>query len=263
MANIYIAGVPFDAHSSYLRGPALAPPHIRQAFFSPSGNMCTELGIELDETPGWIMGEDWPEKLEYQQISNYTSTLLDQGYTPLLLGGDHSITFPIARAIYGRYGPFNLLHIDAHGDLYHELDGNPFSHGCPFARIMEAGYARRLVQLGLRCMTTHQRAQAKKWGVECHEMKDWSGQLHLEWDGPLYLSLDMDALDPAFVPGVSHREPGGLTTREVIRLIHQLSVPILGADIVELNPLQDPSGMSAMVAARLMKELLGRMLMLR
>jgi len=109
---------------------------------------------------------------------------------------------------------------------------------------METGRIDRLVQVGIRCMNGHQREQAEKFGVEVHEMKDWQGLLKFCFDGPLYISFDMDALDPAFAPGVSHREPGGLGIRDVY--------------LVEYNPVQDLSGLTAMTAAKIMKELMGK-----
>jgi arginase family enzyme len=102
---------------------------------------------------------------------------------------------------------------------------------------------------------------SKKFGVEVHEMKDWQGPPAFSFDGPLYISFDMDVLDPAFAPGVSHWEPGGLSLRDVFQVLRQITAEsIVGADLVEFNPRRDPSGRTAMVAAKIMKELMGRML---
>jgi agmatinase len=180
------------------------------------------------------------------------------------LGGDHAVTYPIVEAFHKKYDDLSILHFDAHPDLYNELDGNRHSHACPFARIMENGLARRLVQVGIRGMNSHQRNQAERFGVEVHEMKDWKEGIRLEFDGPLYISFDMDALDPAFAPGVSHFEPGGLTTRQAIQMIHNIRTPqIVGADIVEYNPKRDPSGVTAMVSAKIFKEVAAKMILLR
>jgi arginase family enzyme len=154
----------------------------------------------------------------------------------------------------------NILHLDAHPDLYDELDGNRRSHACPFARIMEEKLATRLVQVGIRTMNPHQRQQAERFNVEVIDMRHWQPGIPLEFDGPVYLSLDLDVLDPAFAPGVSHHEPGGLSTREVIHLIHSLKAPLVGADIVEYNPQRDPVGMTAMTAAKLLKEVVACMI---
>lgn len=151
------------------------------------------------------------------------------------------------------------MHFDAHPDLYDTLDGDRFSHACPFARIMEEGRVRRLVQIGIRTMNPHQRSQAERFGVEVHERRDWDGTIP-SLDGPVYVTIDLDALDPAYAPGVSHHEPGGLTTRELLDSIRQIAVSpasVVGADVVELNPHRDINDVTAMVAAKLTRELLG------
>ena len=140
------------------------------------------------------------------------------------------------------------------------FEGNKYSHACPFALIMEEGLAKRLVQVGIRTMNLHQREQANRYGVEVIEMKDWQSSIRFQFDGPVYLSFDMDAIDPAFAPGVSHHEPGGFTSREVISILQNLKANIVGADLVEFNPTRDPSGITAMLAAKLYKEMLDLLL---
>jgi arginase family enzyme len=155
--------------------------------------------------------------------------------------------------------PLSILHFDAHPDLYDEYEGNRFSHACPFARIMEEGLARRLVQVGIRTLNAHQAAQAKKFEVTMVTMSAFDPQTVPIPRGPLYISIDLDALDPAFAPGVAHREPGGLSVRDIIRVLHRVKGPVVGADIVELRPASDVDGMTAGVAAKLLKELAGLM----
>ena len=138
---------------------------------------------------------------------------------PIALGGDHAITFPILRAFAKRHPRLSILHFDAHPDLYDEFEGNRFSHACPFARIMEEGLAGRLVQVGIRTANAHQREQVARFGVEMIEMRDFRDGLAPEFDAPVYVSFDLDGLDPAFAPGVSHREPGGLSTRQALDVI--------------------------------------------
>jgi arginase len=180
---------------------------------------------------------------------------------PISLGGDHSITYPIIKAFSRKYDKLSILQVDAHPDLYDEFQGNRYSHACPFARIMEEGLAQRLVQVGIRTMNGHQLQQAKKLGVEVILVKDWQDSITLKFDCPLYISFDMDGLDPAFAPGVSHYEPGGLTTRQAIHLIQTVqSSVIAGADIVEFNPARDLNSLTAMTAAKILKELAGKML---
>lgn len=255
-------GVPLDENSSFLRGPAFAPQKIREAFRSDSSNYFSENGTDLENHPGWTdIGDITLSSMpaSFQEIERAISEHVARGHKVLVLGGDHSITYPIVKAISKQHQQLNILHIDAHADLYDALDGNSDSHACPFARIMEGGLAKRLVQVGIRTLNTHQREQAARFGVEIHEMKDWSDTIALEFDGPVYLSLDIDALDPAFAPGVSHHEPGGFSTRQVLNIIQRFTGQLVGADIVELNPLRDINNMTAKVAAKLYKELLARL----
>jgi arginase family enzyme len=109
-------------------------------------------------------------------------------------------------------------------------------------------------------MNPHQRAQAERFGVEVTEMKDFDVSQAIRFEGPVYLSFDIDVLDPAFAPGVSHLEPGGMTTRDALSIIQSFEGKLVGADIVEINPDRDPLGITAMVGAKLLKELAGRLL---
>ncbi len=261
MTSVAILGVPYDANSSFLRGAALAPARVRETLHSGSSNWTTELRVDLNDG-GWLDAGDVtlaPQPGDLPALTTAVDELLHQGHRVLALGGDHSVTYPIIRATATHHRPFTILHIDAHPDLYDSLDGNRFSHACPFARIMEAGLAARLVQVGIRTLNTHQREQSERFGVEIIDMTAWGNGRRPVIGGPVYVSLDLDGLDPAFAPGVSHHEPGGLTTREVIDLLHSLPGHIIGADIVELNPVRDPVGITAAVAAKFMKELLGMM----
>ena len=177
----------------------------------------------------------------------------------LTLGGDHSITYPVFKAIHAKYGPVPILHIDAHSDLYEHFEGDTHSHACPFHNIMNEGLCQDLTQVGIRTLNTAQRENAAKFSVNVVEMKDIDSFQMPSYTGPIYVSLDIDALDPAFAPGVSHHEPGGLSTRQVLDIIQGIPVPVLGADIVEYNPEKDINGMTAMVCGKLFKELAAKM----
>ena len=154
----------------------------------------------------------------------------------------------------------DILQIDAHADLYDKFENDKYSHACPFARIMENGFAARLVQVGIRTLNTHQVEQAKNYNVEIHEMRNLDLSKMSKFKNPLYISLDMDGFDPAFAPGVSHHEPGGLSSRQVIDLIHSIETEVIGADIVEYNPDRDFQNMTAFLAAKMMKEILVKMM---
>ena len=258
---ISLLGIPWDENSSLLRGAANAPPLIRQAVYAESSNLSCENGGDYADLDLADAG-DLPRLTGIgmmRKIEDRVGALLDEGRRVISLGGDHAITYPILRAYAQRYPDLSILHIDAHADLYDEYQGNRYSHACPFARIMEEGLAKRLVQVGIRTMTRHLREQADRFDVEVFEMKDWRDDQFIDFDSPVYLSFDVDGLDPAFAPGVSHPEPGGLTTRQALSLIQQSTATIVGADLVEFNPLVDVNGITARVCAKILKEIAARM----
>ncbi len=261
--TVALLGIPFDEHSSFLSGAALAPRRIREVLHSGETNLSSELGPDLG--PERCLMDLGDLSLERGngaliQIEDTITALLKRGARVLSLGGDHALTLPVLRAYARRYEGLNLLHLDAHPDLYDEFEGDRHSHACSFARILEEGLVARLVQVGIRAMNDHQRAQAERWGVTVVDMMQWEPAFQVHFDGPTYVSLDLDVLDPAFAPGVSHHEPGGLSTRDVLRLLQGLQAPIVGADLVELNPERDLVDMTAMVAAKLVKEIAACML---
>lgn len=258
MKNIIIQGIQFDNNSSYQKGPRLAPPLIRKALHCGSSNMYAENGISIESE--YIQDKGDFEAQKYFDIEKITRQHLEIGDRIVTLGGDHSITYPIIKAYHNKYKKIDILHIDAHSDLYDNFEGNQFSHACPFARIMENKFAERLVQVGIRTLNTHQAEQAEKFNVEIHQMKDLDLSKIKKFENPLYISLDMDGFDPAFAPGVSHHEPGGLSSRQVIDLIQNLDAEIIGADIVEYNPTRDFQEATAFLAAKMLKEILGKML---
>jgi len=264
MSTPQLVGIPYDASSSFLRGSAAAPALIREALRSPAGNSFTERGADLSQLSeaGDLTIAEEPATAR-AQIEAGIRQVIGNGFTPIALGGDHSITYPIMRAIAKVHRAVTILHVDAHGDLYDDFEGDRFSHACPFARIMEDGLCERLVQVGIRTLTPHQRDQITRFGVETIEMQHFAGGLRPFVVGPVYLSIDLDGIDPAFAPGVSHREPGGLSVRDVLSMIQALEGPLVGADIVEFNPSQDLGGVTASVAAKITREIAGGILLQR
>ena len=257
--SVAVVGVPLDVNSSFLRGSAGAPDRIREALRSDSSNMWAENGVDLGSNRGWrdegnIGSAD--RQPSFSDIEERLDALLAEKSRVVALGGDHSISYPLVRAYARHHAGLTIVHLDAHPDLYDELEGSRISHGCPFARIMEEGLAERMVSIGIRTANAHQRQQAERFGVESFGVRDdWTAALS-SLRAPFYLSIDLDVLDPAFAPGISHYEPGGLSTRDVLDIIHALPDPPAGADIVELNPDRDRNGVTAMVAAKLLKEIL-------
>jgi len=258
MKRLSILGIPHDDNSSFMKGAAEAPDLIRRELHCDAYSIWSETGIDLG-APGRLVdhgniqfgGTADPWDLIEQNVGR----VLQSGDPLICLGGDHAITHPILRAARRRHPNLTILHIDAHCDIYHAYQGNPRSHASPFARIMEERLADRLIQVGIRTNNDQHRGRIERFGVEVIDAARWRENLRLDIVTPVYLSMDMDGLDPAYAPGVSHREPGGLSTRQVIDLIHTLDQPIVAADIVEFNPRCDISNLTALVAAKLLKEI--------
>ncbi|RDX66691.1 Arginase, partial [Mucuna pruriens] len=287
VATSTLLGVPLGHNSSYLEGPAFAPPFIRESIWSASSNSTTEEGKDLADLRVLTDVGDVPVQelrgcgIDDEQLMKVVSdsvkiVMKEEPLRPLVLGGDHSITYPVVRAISEQLGgQVDILHFDAHPDLYDRFEGNYYSHASSFARIMEGGYARQLLQaililflhVGIRSITKEGRDQAKKFGVQQYEMRTF------EKDRPflenlklgegvkgVYISIDVDCLDPGYAPGVSHYESGGLSFRNVMNILQNLKGNIVGGDVVEYNPQRDSADdMTAMVAAKFVRELAAKM----
>ena len=263
-ARIGLLGVPYDAASSFQRGAARGPSAIREALTSSATNGWTESLVDL-RAPGVVIdagdvGVTGTNDDIRARIESAMTAVMASSNRPIVLGGDHSITYPLVRAVRKRYPRLAILHIDAHNDLYDTFEGDKYSHACPFARIMEERLADRLVQVGIRTVNQHQREQAERFGVEVVAMRDWNDGRVFSFAEPLYVSVDLDALDPAFAPGVSHREAGGFSSRQVIEIIQRVRATIIGADVVECNPSLDPAGITPSVGAKIVRELAARIL---
>ena len=260
--HIDLIGVPVDDNSSYLRGAAAGPAAIAEALRCDSANLWTETGFDLEPVLRWqgdlsLPGAEASMAEVMAAVERGAQAAGETGNPPIFLGGDHSVTYPLVRGLRRAVGEFAILHFDAHPDCYDLYDGNRFSHACPFSRIMEDGLCTRLVSVGIRTATGHQREQRDRFGIQWLEMRERASWPELSFDTPVYVSLDLDVLDPAFVPGVSHHEPGGMSTREVLDVIHAVGAPVIGADVVELNPSRDRDNVTAMTAAKLVRELAG------
>ena len=200
-----------------MRGAAGAPPRIREALWSASSNSWTETGVDLsapgalDDAGDLELSDDAAEARA--AIESGVASLLDRGVTPIVLGGDHSITYPVMRAFHRHLTGLTIVHFDAHGDLYDEFEGDRFSHACPFARIMEEGLAVRLVQIGiLGTLTAHQREQVKKFGVEVYDATQWADAPVESVSAPLYLSIHLELTRPGVCSGGIASGAGGLST---------------------------------------------------
>lgn len=261
-ARVLAVGLPTSRNASHLRAQGNAPARVAAQLLRDEGNPYTETGIDLrDPTQFADLGSlavDCDD--EFDRIRSVAATIAARGHLPLFLGGDHSVTYPILAGLHSVLGPVRIVHFDAHPDLYADFEGNPYSHASPFARILEGGFARSLWQYGIRTLTPHQREQVARFGVHCHDMRHYRRWSLPKGSMPTYVSIDLDALDPACAPGVAHREPGGLSVRQVLDLIDLIPGPIIGADVVEYLPQRDVDGLTALAAAKLARELVGALL---
>ena len=260
MNRIHFLGIPHDANSSFMEGCREGPPLVRRNLFSDAYSLWSETGVDLG-APGRLVDQGdlrFDSDVDpWTSIETAVAKQLGGGDPLICIGGDHAITHPILRGVRRYHPKLTLVHIDAHADLYPAYLDNPRSHASPFARIMEEKLVDRLIQVGLRNLNDIHRAQIERFGVEVIEGNRCGERIELDIDTPVYISLDIDSLDPAHAPGVSHREPGGLTTRQVINLIQGIRANIVGADIVEYNPRNDISDMTSGVVAKLLKEIAG------
>ncbi len=260
-----LLGIPFDEKSSYMRGAAEGPAAFRRASTGEAINSYTETGWDLREDTVLVDKGDVPLRNlkpfeAFLRIEHAVDAVLAEGGFPVVMGGDHSITYPVIKAVRKYYPELDILHFDAHPDLYDSFEGDRFSHACPFSRILEDRGIHQLVQVGLRAFNREQKERAEQYAVKMIAMRDIGGIPQLEFSRPLYISFDMDALDPAFAPGVSHHEPGGLSTRQVLHFLHGIKAEIIGMDCVELNPSRDLTGITAAAGVKIMMEVMGMVL---
>lgn len=263
--QLVFVGLPDDSQSSYRGGCNLAPERIRYAYDGNCYNSTTESGVDLTaavlDLGDWLPQGDWD--LTAQNYYKNAQALFQTGKIPFFAGGDHAVTIPLGKALEVFDRPIHIVQIDAHPDLYPELDGNPYSHACVAARLLEMEHIASLTQIGIRTMNTIQNHQAEKYSDRLKVLLAKDLPDHLETLIPLkpgtlvYLTIDLDGFDPVFAPGVSHPVPGGLSSRQVLNLIQRANWHLVGMDVVELNPSQDRQDQTAVLAARLLHEGMG------
>lgn len=261
MSLIQLSGIPTDLNSSFCRGPAKAPAVLRQLMESGMSNLYSENMTDLSDPTIFHDCGDVDlnyEKEDFDLIVQAASTTLENSQA-IFIGGDHFVSWPLLTALKQQHpDPVHLIHVDAHPDLYPNFDDNPQSHASPMARILENNLVESLTQVGIRTVNPVQQQQIDRYRVNTFPAKGPLPTTQQLPSGDCYFSIDLDGLDPAYAPGVSHHEPGGLTVREVIDLIWSVPGKVIGADIVEYNPDKDINHMTAAVVLKLLKELVAR-----
>ena len=244
------AGLPCDSQSTFRRGPAEGPSRIRLAYDGRCYNATTELGADLaglvSDAGDWLAGGSWEESREDYRFR--AEELLAGEAVPFFAGGDHAITMPLVEALEVIEEPVHVVQLDAHPDLYPEFDGDRWSHACVGARILEMEHVASLTQIGIRTLNQPQLEVARRHAgrLTILEARDLS-----------FRPSDLSHI-PEGAPGVSHPVPGGITPRQALALIQEAPWRLVGMDAVEVNPSLDQGDRTAVLAARLLHEAMGR-----
>ncbi len=260
-ANIVLLGVPYDGTSSYRPGSRFAPNAIREASYgiesySPYQKKdLRDLKIcDLGDMP-LSFGD---KNLNLDLIESFSKKIIYGRKKPVFLGGEHLISYPLIKAFKRKYKELVVLHIDAHSDLIDSYRGEQLSHATVMRRVAEIVGFDNLYQLGIRSLNREDLLLPYRDENMCLFNLDKANEfIQKIGNKPVYLSLDLDVLDPSIFPGTGTPEPGGVTYKELLECLFLFeTLNIVGADIVELSPHYDQSGVSSITAASIVRELL-------
>ncbi|MEM7441174.1 MAG: agmatinase [Pseudomonadota bacterium] len=272
--DVAFLGIPMDIGTSWRSGTRFGPKQIRaESNILRPYNMWTKAApfdslncADLGDVP--INTFDLKDTV--RRITDFYDELLTHPVTPMTLGGDHTLTYPVLRSVAKKHGPVALIHVDAHADINEHMFGEAIAHGTPFRRAHEDGLLQddKVFQVGLRGTgyTAADFDEARDWGFTVIQAEElWHKSLtpladriraHIG-DTPVYVTFDIDSLDPAYAPGTGTPEICGLTPPQAVELIRGLKgLNIVGTDLVEVSPPYDPSGNTALVGANIMYEML-------
>ncbi|MEM8746324.1 MAG: agmatinase [Actinomycetota bacterium] len=272
--DVAVVGVPFDLGTSNRPGARFGPRGIRsESVLVRPYNMATRAApfdsLRIDDV-GDVATNAFDLADSVARIEAHYDTLVASDVAPMTMGGDHTVVLPILRAVRKRHGPVGLVHVDAHTDINDTMFGERITHGTPFRRAQEEGLldAERVVQIGVRA--TGYAADDFDWSreqgfrvvqaEECwhRSLEPLMGEVREQLaGGPVYISFDIDGLDPAFAPGTGTPEIGGLTVPQGLEIIRGCrGLDVVGGDLVEVAPIYDPTGLTSLTAANLLYEML-------
>ncbi len=260
-ARCFLVGVPYDGTSTFRPGSRFAPNSIREASYgiesySPyqDKDLKDAKFFDIGDIPVSYSNID----LNFKTIESFIFKLILKGKKVISMGGEHLISYPIIKAFKRKFKEIVVIHVDAHSDLANTFRGESFSHATVMRRVAELIGFENLFQLGIRSLLKEDKILPKRKENMCMFNLDKAEKfLEEAGDRPIYLSLDLDVLDPSILPGTGTPEPGGVDFKELLRFILLLKdYRVAGADIVELSPHYDTSGVSSITAATILRELI-------
>ena len=276
-ADVAVVGVPFDAGVSYRPGARFGPAHIRQASrllrpYNPAQDVSPFAAQQVADA-GDLAANPFDIAAAIASIRAGADDLLQRADRLVTLGGDHTIALPLLRSVVARHGPVAVLHFDAHLDTWDTYFGEPYTHGTPFRRASEEGLidTERSVHVGIRgpLYADTDLVDTERLGYSVITCTDYD-RLGLDGvieamrsrlaDGPTYVSVDIDVIDPGMAPGTGTPESGGLTSRELLATLRGLAgMDIVGADIVEVAPAYDHAEVTGIAASHVAYDLISLM----
>lgn len=264
-AQVILYGMPMDWTASYRPGARLGPKRIRESSLVHE-EYSHALERDLSEVKYYDAG-DIPlpfgnVERSLAKIRQFVGRILAQDQFPFGMGGEHLVTWPIIQQMVKKYPDLVVIHLDAHADLRSEYEGEIYSHATPFYHVAELIGGKRLHQFGIRSMTAEEVAYAreKKIGFYPFEVYKPLQEVLNDLSGkPVYVSIDIDVVDPAYAPGTGTPDPGGISSKELLDSIYAIAhseVQVVGADVVEVAPAYDPTEQTVILASKLIREMI-------
>lgn len=263
-SEVVIYGMPIDYTASFRPGSRFGPQKIREVSIGLE-EYSPYLDRELCEISYFDAGDiplpfGNPTK-SIDIISNYVNKIINDNKFPLGIGGEHLVTWPIVREMYKKYPDMVIFHFDAHTDLRNDYEGEPLSHATPIRKIAELIGGKNIYQFGIRSGLKEEFIYAKE-NINFYPydvLNPLKKVLPEVGNRPIYITIDIDVLDPAYAPGTGTLESGGINSKEMLAAIHEIStagMKVIGADIVEVAPVYDISDQTSILAAKLIREML-------
>lgn len=264
-AKVILYGMPMDWTVSYRPGSRFGPNRIREVSIGLE-EYSPYLDRELHEVPFFDAG-DIPLPFGNAQksldlIEEYVDSILEKGKFPLGMGGEHLVSWPVFRAMYKKYPDLAIIHMDAHTDLREEYEGEPLSHSTPIRKVAGLIGPENVYSFGIRSGMKEEFEWAKEAGMHISKfevLEPLKQVLPMLKGRPVYVTIDIDVLDPAHAPGTGTVDAGGITSKELLASIHAIAgsdVHVVGADLVEVAPVYDHSDQTANTASKLLREML-------